>query len=432
MNKIEDYFSIMIIITNNDRQFECPLSSSSATPLSATATTAAALSLDAKVLDTDEIRASLDNIASTLANSVGEYKSWLESREAEFELRYLANDFSRDIALFNRLNGVVSRVRQARKRLNGWYSHMQELLANALDQLGTYSESVAVVQSYSQPDITTVNAGIAFASPLAQAKRNVSKIRSMQKHLNTLAITESRLKTSLINLRTQMEAFSRGVIRNDGKLLDLVEVGKLVNELMGGDTPLLRVQQQLANTINLTKTNVQVSTASLNAPPVPQMTSFLENLERGNVSEANHIIERLRTMSETTLYTDNTRENIESIAKLAQTRINDQDVERRHELDILLTKIRNNTPNSVLNRYSQQARREDGVFLRVQNLNLIIANLHPLDRDLYETAFREIYRETYAEAQRSIDNQVNFNDDNSSTLMDYEDSFSRDREESEA
>lgn len=419
----------MIKITNNDRQFECPLasSSSSSTPLSS------ALSLDAKVLDVDEVRASLDSIASSLANSVGEYKSWLESREAEFELRYLANDFSRDIALFNRLNGVVSRVRQARKRLNGWYSHMQELLANAIDQLGTYSESVAVVQGFSQPDITTINAGIAFASPLAQAKRNVSKIRSMQKHLNTLSITESRLKTSLINLRTQMESFSRGVIRNDGKLLDLVEVGKLVNELMGGDTPLLRVQHQLANTINLTKTNVNVSTAPFNLPSSPQqMTSFLENLERGNANEANVILERLRTMSDITLYTDNTRENIESIAKLAQTRINDQDVERRRELDSLLAKIRNNTPNRVLNRYSQQARREDGVFLRVQNLNLIIANLHPADRDLYETAFREIYRETYAEAQRSIDNQIHAADDgdsNSSTLMDYEDSFSRDRED---
>lgn len=450
-----------MVVTSNDREFDCETTdercySSAARSDDGRPFAGNVVAMDARVLDTDALRADLDRMAVTLASSVDEYKRWLESRESEFELRYLANDFTRDISLFNRLNGVVSRVRQARKRLNGWYSRMQELLANALDQLGTYSESVAVIQSYAQPDFTNfgvAGGGISFLSPLAQAKRNVSKVRSVQRHLNTLALTESRLKTTVITLRTQLEMFSRGVVRHDGKLLDLAEVGKLVSELMGGDTPLLRVQQQLADTINATRASVRVTSV----PPGAPFNSDIGGGSGGeggrfsaagggaDANEADAILERLRAIAETTLYTNSTQQNIEGIARLAHARINEHDTVRRGQLDELLSEIRSNTPIAVINRYGQQARRSDGVFLRVKQLNLLIANLQPADRELYEAQLREIYDETYEEAQRTVDHatprRATLRDDDNEggayDLMDetYDDNVSfgamSDREEAE-
>lgn len=397
-----------MVTTSNDREFNCD---DRGAPIIGDRLNQ--VNIDAKVLDVDELRRDLERMATTLARSVDEYKQWLTSREAEFELRFLANDFTRDVALFNKLNGVVSRVRQARKRLNGWYSHIQELLANALDLLGSYSESATLVRTYGEADFTTINAGISFISPIAFAKRNVSKVRGLQRHLNTLALTETRLKTAIVNLRTQMEAFARGVVRNDGKLLDLAEVGKIVSELTDDNTPLLRVQQRLAAAINSTQLNVNVRSdidrslfATYNPTSSAPSESFLNNIRNVDPESADSLLSRLREFSESALYTDHTKEAIESIARLAQSRINEQDIFRRSQLDELIDTIRSNTPEAVVNRYAQQARNSDGVFLRVKSLRLIIANLHPDDRAAYETTFNQIYGETVEEAERTIDLRI--------------------------
>lgn len=423
-----------MVITQNDREFACDDHASSVSTRRGIVDGGSgdAAALNATVIDVDALRDSLYEMSASLTDAVGEYKRWLESKESDFELRFLTEDISHDISMFNRLNGVVSRLRQARKRVQGWYSYMQELLITALDQLTTYSESVAIIRNAERPDITSGTiGGITFDSPLTQAKRNVSKIRSVQRHINTLTLAETRLKNTVATFRTQMESFSRGVVKYDRKLIDLVELGKAVDELTGEGTPLERVQQRLAKIINTTRPEIRLREVqpddSLRGPdPNTYVDDFLFSVKRDDEnatttegdSSSSSVLEKLRALSENTLYTDNTRENIESIIRIAKSRIRDDDTVRRDELERLADAIRGNTPTRVISRYRMQARKTMGIYLRLEQLNLIIKNLQPQDRELYEGTLREIYDETFREAQRIVETESAYRENAQPTYMD--------------
>lgn len=383
-------------VTNNDRIFTCTLQSCGETnPLSRLQ---GAITINAQFLDVDQIRQNIYDISAQVGEAVGDFKSWLNTRESEFETKFLLREINSNLTLFNRLNIAIARLRQHNNTLNQWYTNFQNLVSLAIDYLSTYSEATALIKSFTlNPTI-----GGLQPSPVVLAKQHLSKSKSIQRQMNVALMAEARLKTVMIQLQTQVESFYRGTIKVNDRVLDLKEVGKLIGDLMGSESPLERVQANLSNVINSSQTTFDIKSSDVSAVKPPG-DSFLQRLTKSvnaNRDVTADIVKKLRILNNTVLYTDNTKATIEAFLELAEKEVLETDP-RYAEVRSLITSIRGNDPATVVRKYRASVRDTDRIYLLLTRLRVIMQNLDPNDQ-IYREIFQSIYDEMYREAKLQL------------------------------
>lgn len=385
-------------VTYNDRIFTCTLQScGESNPMSRLQ---GAITINAQFLDVDQIRQNIYDISAQVGQAVGDFKSWLNTRESEFETKFLLREINSNLTLFNRLNIAIARLRQHNNTLNQWYTNFQNLVSLAIDYLSTYSEAIALIKSFTlNPTI-----GGLQPSPVVLAKQHLSKSKSIQRQMNVALMAEARLKTVMIQLQTQVESFYRGTIKVNDRVLDLKEIGKLIGDLMGSESPLERVQSSLSNVINSSQTTFDIKSSDVSTVKPPS-DSFLQRLSktvdrttRNDVT--GDILKKLRTLNNTILYTDNTKPMIESFLELAEKEVFETDP-RYAEVRTLIASIRGNDPATVIRKYRASVRDTDRIYLQLTRLRVIIQNLDPNDQ-IYRDILQSIYDEMYREAKLQL------------------------------
>lgn len=357
-----------------------------------------AITINAQFLDVDQIRQNIYDISAQVGQAVGDFKSWLNTRESEFETKFLLREINSNLTLFNRLNIAIARLRQHNNTLNQWYTNFQNLVSLAIDYLSTYSEATALIKSFTlNPTI-----GGLQPSPVVLAKQHLSKSKSIQRQMNVALMAEARLKTVMIQLQTQVESFYRGTIKVNDRVLDLKEIGKLIGDLMGSESPLERVQSNLSNVINSSQTTFDIKSSDVTKVKPPG-DSFLQRLSRtvnANRDVSADIVKKLRTLNNTVLYTDNTKATIEAFLELAEKEVPETDP-RYAEVRSLVASIRGNDPATVIRKYRASVRDTDRIYLLLTRLRVIIQNLDPNDQ-IYRDIFQSIYDEMYSEAKLQL------------------------------
>lgn len=383
-------------VTYNDRIFTCTLQScGESNPMSRLQ---GAITINAQFLDVDQIRQNIYDISAQVGQAVGDFKSWLNTRESDFETKFLLREINSNLTLFNRLNIAIARLRQHNNTLNQWYTNFQNLVSLAIDYLSTYSEATALIKSFTlNPTI-----GGLQPSPVVLAKQHLSKSKSIQRQMNVALMAEARLKTVMIQLQTQVESFYRGTIKVNDRVLDLKEIGKLIGDLMGSESPLERVQANLSNVINSSQTTFDIKSSDVSAVKPPN-DSFLQRLSKtvnANRDVTADIAKKLRTLNNTVLYTDNTKPTIEAFLELAEKEVLETDP-RYAEVRSLITSIRGNDPATVIRKYRSSVRDTDRIYLLLTRLRVIMQNLDPNDQ-IYREIFQSIYDEMYREAKLQL------------------------------
>lgn len=359
------------------------------------------VNLSAEFLDVNATRENVSSVMHSVSQSIDEYRSWLDDKERDFELAFWLNKVPSSGTLLNNVSRVVSRVKKDRVALNKWYAELQDEANDALDAVSEYERLRDQLQLVGGADI-------AADTPIAAARRNLSSVRSTQRVMTRLIRAESKLRDRIANIRMRVDAFARGVIRVNGERspLDMIATARAIDELTSGGSALERVQDIVARRLAADGATRLTLTQARPIERVDLANGFTSRSKDGDhVSPSDdEILRRTRDIADKILLTENTRPMIEQFVNALHSRIK-PDHPMRGELDALLNRLYNNYPNRVIEELLGQARREDGIYLRIQRANNILLNLDPGDR-IYEAPLREVIREMNDFASRLINESL--------------------------
>lgn len=385
------------MVTSNDNTFNCRLASCSDTlnygiTIGGCSTASSFLRLNAQYMNMEELRAAILESSRQLGDRVDEYKSWIETKEAMFESSYMFNDINANVELFNKVNNVIGRLRQGLKILNGWYGNMQSLEARVLDDAESYDKVRAVINTLELLSHTQMYATGLPVNTVDVAKSNLTRSKSINRQLSRILAAEVRLRGSLTEYESEIGSFNRNVIRYNGKILDLKELGKLVDSLSDNETPLNRVQKSLATLINNNTVdyNYKATTPSTRGMEVKRKT-LTANIEGGPTRDK--ILKNLNELERTKIYTAASSKRIEEFFNYVHKMIaSNADA----EIEQLINKIRRNTFDVVKNDLSIGMENSDLGFQTIVRINDLIENLDSADRLTYEAPLKELLQKAQA------------------------------------
>ena len=391
------------IISTNDRQFTCNLESCAFNPVKLHQTFGA-LELEGSFLDIDNIRANISDVSSAVTKAVKDFTQWVLMKESEFELKYMSHEVPGDLSLFNRINVVILRLRRSKNLLNAWYSNFHSLVSEAISRLTQYSEALTMLRSNS------INITSFTQNSLSLAKQNISKVKSIQKSMKILLRSEIRLKTLMVRIQSEIEAFFNGYININGQLLNLNQFEELIGSLTNDSSPLVNIQNNLANIINSNTQSLKYDSSNPKPIHIPDSTTTNCTLNScTSESTVDEIVERLRNIRNYILYTETTKPRIQNIAKIVDKLVKSDDP-RYTEIQALFDDIRSKTPNNVINYYRSRVRDYDMIYYNLQMLERLLKNIDPEDL-IYKDALEKIYNEMNAEAKNYADRDISGDDD---------------------
>lgn len=402
-------------VTSNDRVFTCTLDSCQNEFRRSTpgfgGVGGGSISIRACFLDVDRLRENLYTAMNRVGAELAQFRGWLNRREQEFELKFLAGGGSAttDQTTFNKVNVTLSRLRKQMDLLTRWYSEFQERVANALDTLGSYTETMSMLRTFAP----TETSGGLPPNPIVLARRNITRAKAIQRQTNLLARTETRLNTMMMGIQRQLDSFSQGIVRVNGRNVNLPEMGNLIGQLSGDGSPLERVQLMIANANNSLKQVYTVGTERSGdglAIRVAEQPHFRQLLP-GSDATMDDLLNYLRTLSVSALYTDNTKSSLEAAIAYVRDRALKDRLPSRDEngvptgntvpnpatlaaVDRYASRIRGSLPGRVIERYRAATRDRQGIYLRLSRLHELIRNVQPGD-EIYKRELQDIYDETY-------------------------------------
>lgn len=403
----------MATVRSNDRIFSCTLETcdggSDFRRFSSSNRHGGSISIRACFLDVEKLRESLYYALNHVGNELIQLRAWLYEREQEYELKFLASGgaASTDQTTFNKVNVTLSRLRRQVDQLGRWYGDFQDQVAYALDTLGSYSETASVLRNFAPNEST----GGLPPNPIVLARRNITRAKAIQRQTNNLARTESRLNTTIASIQRQLDSFSSGIVRFRGRVINIPELATLIGQLSNDGSPLERVQLMIANASNSLKQVYSVGTESRSPSiHVPETAQFKQLLP-GSDASMEELLEYLRTLSVSTLYTDNTKSPLEGAITYVRDRALKDRVAVRDQngvptgatqpnpstlaaVDRYASRIRASLPGRVIEKYRAAVRDREGIYLRLNRLHELIGNVQPGD-EIYKRELQDIYDETY-------------------------------------
>lgn len=416
----------MATVTSNDRVFSCTIDScdggSAFRRFSSGGRQGGSITIRACFLDVDRIRESLYYALNHVGNELIQLRAWLYEREQEYELKFLANGgaASTDQATFNKVNVTLSRLRRQIDQLGRWYADFQDHVAYALDTLGSYNETASVLRNFAPSEST----GGLPPNPIVLARRNITRAKAIQRQTNNLARTESRLNSTMARIQRQLDSFSNGIVRFRGRVINIPELATLIGQLSNDGSPLERVQLMIANASNSLKQVYSVGTETESkSVRVPETSQFRQLLPDADAS-MEELLEYLRTLSVSSLYTDNTKGSLEGAITYVRDRALKDRVPVRDlngiptgatqpnptvmsAVERYASRIRASLPGRVIERYRAAMRDREGIYLRLNRLHELIGNVQPGD-EIYKRELQDIYDETYDVLETELSASTDF------------------------
>lgn len=382
-------------VTSNDRDFACDGASCGVDDRglhSAIGT----VDLDAEFLDTDRIRDNLRELIASVSDAVSNVFVWIDNMEHEFAIKYAANEIASDVLLFNQINVTIVKIKRLKSSLNLWLSNFHQLILDTADMVNEYNIASSVLRTES----ITSHANI-MQSAVSLAKQNVGKSRSLGKKIKQILKLDSNIKRNMVRIQSQIESFYTGVIRVNDKIINFHDFEQDVLALSGGNSPLAQIQTKLANEINSSRQPFVLKSSQPVSVKTPQENCIYGTCELSKMPamKTEKLIERLSAISTRVLYTDVTKSYLDQVIESAIALSKNSN--RLIEVTRIAQKIKNNTPNKVIDYFRANVRNPAGQFARIDQLKQIIANLQG-DDITYGPILKSIADETEQNAKSNL------------------------------
>lgn len=397
-------------IRSNDRQFSCEPhcnpppdgfggASASAAFFSSSSSSSSQMNnitFTTQYLDIDSLHKHIIEISTSLTNSINDYKQWLKDKEAEIETRYMMNQIEATLSLFNRVNNVRSKLQQSNKILNSWQVMIQDKLWDIIENIRSYEKVKNRLDGYKNAGMIESSYGGDIglsANRNDQARRKITHTKGINRSLNKIKNIESELNNNLIEFYSEINSFNSGTIRVKNKMLDLVSLGKDIDSLVQDESPLSRVQNDLANIINASDVQVRLTTENsaetiFNAMQVRNPID-VDLRDPASLFSTDELVVHLNTIKNNKLYTPNAVVSIEKILEYA-TKAAPNDP----RIKTLAIDIRNNTPDKVFRDLRRNMRDQDTIYVRLGKIESLIRNLDKNDRPTYNDGLEALLLET--------------------------------------
>lgn len=339
-------------------------------------------------LNTETIESQLFSFSTELNNNVTIYKDRIKEYERNFELLLISNSISREIDLLTKLNQTINLIKKTLKVLDNWYKDMQLDLYSITDQLNQYQTVMASLKNLN----TTSSLDIpGFQEDLYKsAASRISARKAITRHFTRANRIESSLKEDFVRLQFNYKLFSQGIIRYKDSTINLLDVLKSIESLVGNESPLIRMRTNLsAMVLNAPNTAVYTTNVlnnlndSLRHIQASQPT-FLQNTTLLNDDVG---LQVLNNVLDTKIYTTNTMDEINQLIDTVTATF-----PNNVEIAAKAVAIRQQTLPNVLDSLNV-ASTHDLVFQAIGRITNYLRNLDPRDtliRDTLTDKLREL------------------------------------------
>lgn len=349
------------------------------------------ITFDGDYLDIAQLYADVSHEMSVLNDSIARYKAWLKEKQERFEQYFTESSASEE--LFNQLNLLVAQIKQGLKMLASWYMTVQEIVSDVWDGIRAYESAKNMLVSYGTQHEQSYSIGLSV-NPVTLAKRNRTKSKVFTKQTTKALNAETSIRQALFQLESELNAFNQGIIRTqNGKFINLVDLGDAIDSLYNRESPLVRVQQEVAHLINRAEIRVKLERGTL--PEIGESKnreSFVAGLSQSKMPTDYEIIKTLHDIANTSLYTVNTMASIDKTIEYADRHIETES--NRALLADLTQEIRANLPSAVITQLRSSTRQRDVVFANVARIKRLLRNMHRDDVPTLSPQLNEVLRET--------------------------------------
>lgn len=399
------------LVTTNDRAYVCHTCSTEKPVYDAGRQRAfdwsSSVTFDGQFLDIDRLQADVSQVMAVLDDNITAYKRWLKEKQESFEQYF--TEYAASEELFNQLNLIVAQIKQGQKMLTSWYMDVREIVSDIWDGIRTYATAKNMLLSHGMLYEQSYSTGLSV-NPVTMAKKNRTKSKVLNKQKTKALSAETSIRQSLFQLESELNAFNQGVIRTqNGKFVNLADLGEAIDSLYNRESPLVRVQHELANMINRTKVKVKLRAGSM--PDVGEASkrdTFVQRLKPTVAPNEFDIIKTLQKIADTSLYTANTKAGIDKAIAFAEKNI--QTEFNKTLLDELTREIRGNSSVAVFDRLRLSMRRKADLFENVAYIKRLSKHLHAEDRRLLGTQLDELLAETMQTIGGEYDKRQNATD----------------------
>lgn len=413
---VENTNAPVSLISGNDRAFVCSTCKATAGGgasklyysglngvRSAIFNSSSSITFDGEFLDIDRLQADVSRVMAVLNDNIAKFKLWMKEKQEMFEQYFTESDASEE--LFNKLNLIVAQIKQGQKMLTTWYTSVQDIVSDVWDGIRAYAEAKNLILSYGLQDEQAYSIGLPV-NPVTLAKRNRTKSKSLYKQKTKALNAETAIRQALFHLESELSAFNQGIIRTrNGKFINLTDLGQAIDSLYDRETPLVRVQQELAQLINRSEINVKLRAGLM--PDINGMSnsaSFVQTLQPTEGPTEYDLIKNLLHIADNRLYTSNTSESIDKIISYAEEHVKYE--LNKTKLAELTAAIRGNVPTTVLNKLRLMMRQEDVVFENIAYVKRLLKHLHAKDKPLLEPELNDVLKELYSTGKRKLERET--------------------------
>lgn len=391
------------LVTGNDRAFVCTAcmtkSHNGAGRQHRPVDWSSSITFDGHFLNIGQLYADVSHEMAVLNENITRYKAWLKNKQERFE-DYFTESFASE-ELFNQLNLIVAQIKQGLKMLTSWYMTVQEIVSDVWDGIRAYESAKNILVSYGAQNEQSYSIGLSV-NPVVLAKKNRTKSKVFSKQTTKALGAETAIRQALFQLESELNAFNQGIIRTrNGKFVNLVDLGDAIDSLYNRESPLVRVQQEVAHMINRAEIKV---TLEHDALPVigesVERKSFASELKDAKMPTEYDIIKTLHDIANTGLYTVNTKASIDKTIDYAEKNIETES--NRALLADLTREIRANRPSDVIQQLQLSMRQKEELFGNVARIKRLLKHLHHADVPILSPRLNELLKETMQTVSESV------------------------------
>lgn len=393
------------LITSNDRAFVCSTCTVAGSKLyysglngvrSANFSPSPNITFNGEFLDIDRLQTDVSRVMAALNDNIAKYKQWLTEKQEMFEQYFTEYDASEE--LFNKLNLIVPQIKKVLKSLTDWYANVQDIVSDVWEYSRAYADAKNLLISYGLQYEQSYSIGLPI-NAVTLAKKNRTKAKLLHKQKSKALNAETAIRQALFLLESELSAFNQGIIRTpNGKLINLVELGETIGSLYDRGSPLVRVQQELAQIINTSEIKVTLHPGMMpNINEVSNRESFVQTLRPTEMPNEYVLIKKLQEIADNELYTVNTRPAIDKMIAIAEKHVNTET--NKSKLAELTREIRGTVPTAVLNKLRVTMRQKDVMYDNAAYIKRLLKKLHDKDKQLLEPKLNEVLRETLQTAE---------------------------------
>lgn len=363
-------------VFENDRAFSCGFGVCRTTQRTEPVSQANLINLDFEFFDIAQMRDSIAAVSETVNTSYRDILQWLNDLEIAFEIKVRAGDIDKSRDLFQKLNIIIPKFAMGRKIISSWYNDYIDRITTLSDLYSDYNAASAKIQTLG---IDTSIGGIPENS-IKIATKNLARSKAIQSAMTKLLSLDGKIRSSIQSLRFKVDELSSGMLRygppNKKTVFNLIEMSAAIKSLGEGDTPLVRIQNELSATINSSLIDYKYNTPAAQAfppgigrPPLDPDTPVVD------------ILAKVMIIQRVYMYTTTTAKMVTAIRKYVQARfVNDAIGD--NILAIIVDIERNNTPNEFLARLNASARNPNNIYATIDDIQMALSVLSPQDEIL--------------------------------------------------